>query len=85
MNNKNPVRGHHHHHHHHHSGSEDGFQDIDVFKRKAQRSKKIRKIFSKVFFYVLILIAVSLLVFCIYAVNDDTTSEKYENENFIRP
>lgn len=46
MNNNNPINNHHHyHHHHHHSDANDGFQDIDVFKRKAQRLKKIRKIF----------------------------------------
>lgn len=82
MNNNNHIRSHH-HHHHHHSDADDGFQDIDVFKRKAQRLKKIRKIFCKVFFYVLILIAALLLTVCVYAVNDDTNSDKYEYENFV--
>jgi hypothetical protein len=81
MKRNNPTRS---HHHHHHSASEENFQDIDVFKRKVQRLKKIRKIFSKVFFYLLILIAVLLLTFCIYAANDDTVSNRNEHENFMK-
>ena len=58
----NNNRHHSHHHHHEH------IDDAEMFKRSAFRSRRLRKLFAKVLFVVLCIVAVAIFAFLFWAI-----------------
>jgi len=55
------------------------FQDISVYNKHSLLVAKRRKLFSKVFFIVLVVVALLLMAFCVFAFFDTNAPNNREN------